>query len=125
MTGWPARLIGLGAGLAGLLGVALSAAAAHVAPGATLDTAARFLLVHAPALAAITALLAGSAIRPGLGRLAGFVMILGLVLFCGDLTSRALLTTPLAPLAAPAGGILLMLGWGLLGLAALLPRRSP
>jgi uncharacterized membrane protein YgdD (TMEM256/DUF423 family) len=124
VTAWPERLIGLGAGLAGLLGVALSAAAAHLAPGATLDTAARFLLVHGAALAAIAALLAASAIRPPLGRLAAAGMLLGLILFCGDLTSRAMLGSPLAPMAAPAGGIVLMLSWALLGVAALLPRRS-
>jgi uncharacterized membrane protein YgdD (TMEM256/DUF423 family) len=124
VTAWPERLIGLGAGLAGLLGVALSAAAAHLAPGATLDTAARFLLVHGAALAGIAALLAGSAVRPGVARLAAGAMLLGLVLFCGDLTSRALLQSPLAPMAAPAGGIVLMLGWALLGTAALLPRHS-
>jgi uncharacterized membrane protein YgdD (TMEM256/DUF423 family) len=124
VIGWPERLIVVGAALAGLVGVALSAVAAHAAPGATLETAARFLLVHAPALAAVAALLAGSVVRLGLGRLAGLAMFLGLVLFCGDLTCRALLAAPLAPMAAPAGGILLMLGWALLGLAALLPRRS-
>jgi uncharacterized membrane protein YgdD (TMEM256/DUF423 family) len=124
MTAWPERLIGLGAGLAGLLGVGLSAAAAHLAPGATLETAARFLLVHGAALAGIAALLAGSAVRRGVARLAAGAMLLGLVLFCGDLTSRALLQSPLAPMAAPAGGIVLMLGWALLGIAALLPRHS-
>jgi GTP-binding protein len=49
-------LAGLGA-LAGGLGVALAAAAAHVAGPGSAETAARFLLLHAPALLALAAIL--------------------------------------------------------------------
>jgi uncharacterized membrane protein YgdD (TMEM256/DUF423 family) len=124
MMGWPERILGLLAGLAGLLGVALSAAAAHLAPGQTLDTAARFLLLHAGVLVGLVALLAGASIRPGIGRLAGYVIVLGLVLFSGDLAVRAFFAVPLAPMAAPTGGVLLMVGWALIGLAALLRVRG-
>lgn len=123
MTAWPDRLIGLAAALAGVLGVGLSAAAAHLASGPTLDIATRFLLVHAAALVGIMALIASAAVPSSAGRLAGFALILGLALFCGDLTSRALLAAPLAPMAAPAGGIVLITGWALLGVAVLLRRR--
>ena len=51
VTGWDRILIALGA-IAGLAGVALSAAAAHVTGAGSLETAARFLLFHAPALLA-------------------------------------------------------------------------
>ncbi len=105
--------------LAGLAGLALSAMAAHAAGGPNLDTAARFLLVHAPVLLAAAALAHTGAVNPSLGRIAGWLMVLGLALFCGDLVMRALRETPLFPRAAPIGGFLLMGGWGLLALAAL------
>jgi len=106
--------------LAGLLGVALSAAAAHGPGGPNLETAARYLLLHAPAVLVTVALARAEAISPGLGRAAGWLMVLGLVLFCGDLTIRALRNAALFPMAAPVGGVLLMGGWGLLALAALM-----
>jgi uncharacterized membrane protein YgdD (TMEM256/DUF423 family) len=42
--------------------------------------------------------------------------------FAGDLSMRALKSTALFPMAAPAGGIGLMVGWGLLAVSALIPR---
>ena len=124
MSGLDRAFVSAGA-VAGLAGVALAAAAAHGAGGAGLETPAQFCLVHAPALVAL-----GAAIRTGLvlrwlGRAAGLVLVLGIVLFCGDLTLRAL--TGLAPLrlAAPIGGTLLMAGWALLAIAAVVPDRRP
>lgn len=117
------RLLLVLAATAGLLGVALSAAAAHVSAAATLDTAARFLLVHAAALVGLSALTGSGALHRGAGLLAGAVLVAGLALFCGDLTDRALAGTALFPLAAPTGGILLMLGWAVLAAAALWPTR--
>jgi uncharacterized membrane protein YgdD (TMEM256/DUF423 family) len=108
------------AALAGLLGVALSAAAAHAPGGANFETAARFLLFHAPALLGIAALASAGAVHPGVARIAGWVMVLGLLLFCGDLVMRAWRNAALFPMAAPIGGILLMGGWGMAALAALL-----
>jgi uncharacterized membrane protein YgdD (TMEM256/DUF423 family) len=116
-------LVALGA-LAGMLGVALSAAAAHVTGSGSLQTAAQFLLFHAPALLALVALLSGGMVNSKLGRLAGYVMVLGLVLFCGDLSRRALTGVALAPMAAPTGGVLLMLGWVLTGIAAFVRPRT-
>jgi len=115
-------LVVLGA-LSGLLGVGLSAAAAHVT-GGNLATAAQFLLFHAPALLALVALTAAGIVHPMLAQAAGYVLVLGLVLFCGDLSRRAFSGAALAPMAAPAGGILLMLGWILVGLSALLRLRA-
>jgi len=104
----------------GLSGVALSAAAAHVAGGANLEIAARFLLVHAPALIGV-ALLAGTELaHPGAARAAGLALALGLVLFAGDLVMRVFGAAPLFPMAAPSGGVLLMIGWALIALAAIL-----
>jgi uncharacterized membrane protein YgdD (TMEM256/DUF423 family) len=92
----PERILVVLASLSGLLGVGLSAAAAHVA-GGSLATAAQFLLFHAPAILALVALTAGGALNVTLARLAGFVLILGLALFCGDLSRRAFSGTPSCP----------------------------
>lgn len=108
--------------LAGLLGVALSAAAAHLT-GVSAASAASMLLAHAPAII-LTGLLAGvRATNRWLARLAGLVFLVGLVLFAGDIAWRAFRGARLFANAAPAGGILLMCGWALLALAALLRRR--
>ncbi|GEP06389.1 DUF423 domain-containing protein [Methylobacterium oxalidis] len=113
------------AGLAGLLGVAASAAAAHrPTEGDSLRVAAQFLLFHAPALLGLAALARTGLVRALPARLAALTLILGLALFCGDLALRALSGTPLFPMAAPSGGVLLMLGWLLAALAPLLPARD-
>jgi uncharacterized membrane protein YgdD (TMEM256/DUF423 family) len=117
------RVIVALASMAGLAGVALAARAAHGPGGPLLDTAARFLLVHAAVLLGLAAL-GGGAIAPRLGTAAALVLSAGLALFCGDLIRRALAGSALFPYAAPAGGVLLMLGWALIGIAALVGPRS-
>lgn len=104
----------LAAGLAGALGVALSAVAAHAAGASELSTAANFLLMHAPAL-----LVLGLAAPGRLGRLAGWGMVAGLVLFCGDLVARHVIGTRLFPYAAPTGGMVLIASWLAVGASAL------
>jgi uncharacterized membrane protein YgdD (TMEM256/DUF423 family) len=111
------------AALAGLSGVAISAAAAHGPGGPLLDTAARFLLAHAAALVGLAALIEGENLSARIGSLAGLTLLLGLLLFCGDLVRRAYAGTALFPMAAPSGGFLLMAGWALLGIAALVGSR--
>lgn len=115
MTG---LLILLG-GLAGALGVALSAVAAHY-PGATnLATAAEFLLLHGPAFLALAALARTEAL-PRWSLVAGaLALIAGLGLFSGDLALRVFSGERLFHWAAPAGGSLLILGWLWLSLAGL------
>jgi uncharacterized membrane protein YgdD (TMEM256/DUF423 family) len=108
------------AALVGLLGVALSAVASHAGKGPNLETAARFLLIHAPALLAIVALAWAGAVDDRVARLAAYAMLLGLALFCGDLAMRTFRDAPLFARAAPTGGIVLMLGWALLAVAALI-----
>ncbi len=98
------------AGLCGAAGVALSAAAAHAA-GANLGIAASFLLAHAPVFLAVGLV---GANRPML--LATGALLLGVLLFCGDLLMRDYAGTRLFPMAAPAGGTIMILGW--LGIAA-------
>ncbi len=118
-----ARLLIVLAGLSGALGVALSAAAAHIA-GGNLATAAQFLLFHAPGLLALVALISAGAVHPSLAQIAGYVLVLGLILFCGDLSRRAFAGVALFPRAAPTGGILLMIGWALVAVSALLRLRG-
>jgi uncharacterized membrane protein YgdD (TMEM256/DUF423 family) len=117
------RILVVLASLSGLLGVGLSAAAAHIT-GGNLTTAAQFLLFHAPALLALVALIAVGAVSPMLGQVAGYMLVLGLALFCGDLSRRAFSGVALFPRAAPMGGIVLMAGWLLVGISALLPARA-
>ena len=110
-------------GAAGLLGVALSAAAAHVTGGGTLDVSARFLLAHAPVLLGLAALANGGVAHPRTARLAGLAVAVGLTLFSGDLAYRGFRSEALFAMAAPAGGIVLMVGWALVVLSALIGSR--
>jgi uncharacterized membrane protein YgdD (TMEM256/DUF423 family) len=106
------------AGLCGAAGVALSAASAHLG-GAHLGTAASFLLVHAPAILAI-GLLGGSRSL----KLAAYILLVGVVLFSGDLASLDLLGHRPFPYAAPIGGTLTIIGWLVVAVAALVRRGS-
>lgn len=112
------RMFILIAGLAGAAGVALSAAAAH-AGGAFVGTAASFLLMHAPAFLAI-GLLGGNRVL----RVGGVILLVGVVLFSGDLLARDFLGTRLFPLAAPTGGTLLIAGWLVVAASALTGARA-
>jgi len=103
------RLLLALAGLFGAAGVAAAAAGSHGAD-TNLSTAGTFLLLHAAALAGIS-----RHDRNGLAQGAGLGMALGVVLFAGDLAMRARAGMPLFPMAAPIGGITMILGW--LGLA--------
>ena len=120
MSAWPERLLVILGAVAGCLGVALSAAAAHGPRGATLDTSARFLLVHAPALVGVAAAIAAGLLHRKLALLSAFVLAVGVALFSGDLAVRVYQGAALFPMAAPAGGLALMAGWALLSVTALL-----
>lgn len=122
--GWPDKILVALGGVAGCLGVALAAMAAHVTGGGNLETASRFLMLHAPALLALAALIGTSLVHPLIGRIAGALLVLGLVLFCGDLTVRALWNVAPVRLAAPIGGVFLMAAWAGVALAALGQRRA-
>jgi uncharacterized membrane protein YgdD (TMEM256/DUF423 family) len=112
------------AGLMGASGVALAAAGAHGAKaGMGLDSAAYLLLIHACAVIAVTvATRNGLTMRPAaLAATAGFVI--GAALFAGDLSLRAFAGHRLFPMAAPAGGTIMILAWLVVAIAALLARR--
>ena len=93
------------------------AAAAH-AGGENLQIAANFLLFSAPALLAAGLLAAHGVMRWGAATLA-----LGVVLFSGDLVARHYVGGRLFPMAAPAGGLLMIAGWLTIGLGAFVVRR--
>ncbi|SDA73678.1 DUF423 domain-containing protein [Mesorhizobium qingshengii] len=117
-SGNSGRILILAAGLSGAAGVALSAAAAHLG-GAFVGTAASFLLMHAPVFLA-TGLLGTNRIL----RIGSLVLLVGLLLFCGDLLARDFLGSRLFPLSAPIGGTLLIAGWLVIAASALGRARS-
>ena len=98
-------------GLAGALGVAASAAAAH-AGGPNLGSVAVILMAHAPAFLVL------SQIRRGFAAVGGYVILAGVLLFCGDLVARDIAGQRLFPFAAPSGGVLLISGWLLVAVSA-------
>ena len=117
--------IALGA-LAGLTAVAMAALAAHGM--SRLDPAALAMMRSAIEMQEwhALALLACGLWSPSGGRLAdwaGAAFALGTVLFCGAVYAVALSGVRLA-IVAPLGGTLLMVGWLLLGLSAIVPTRS-
>jgi uncharacterized membrane protein YgdD (TMEM256/DUF423 family) len=112
------------AGLMGAAGVILTAAGAHGKPGAGLDSAGYLLLIHACAvIAAVAAARQGIVLRPlATVTIAGFV--LGATLFAADVSARAWLGHRLFAFAAPSGGMILIAGWLVLTVAALLTLRG-
>ncbi len=112
--------IGLGS-LAGFGAVAMAALAAHGL--GQLDPAAQRIVASALQMQGwhALALLAAALWSPRGGRLAhaaAAAFVVGMVLFCGAVYEQGLTGASLGPVA-PTGGILLMLGWLLLGLSAL------
>ncbi len=119
-----ARLWIAAGALAGFGGVVLSAIAVHALPQRLepsalhqVQVAIQMQVWHALALLA-TGLLAARGGRTRLLNLAGTAFLAGILLFCGAVYSGALAGVHLGPLA-PAGGLILMLGWLLLAAATL------
>jgi uncharacterized membrane protein YgdD (TMEM256/DUF423 family) len=107
------------AGLMGTFGVILAAAGAHAAPNSGLDSAANMLMFHAVAVLGGSALLQlGMLWRPA-AMIALIGWVLGAVLFSGDVALRAFAAHRLFPMAAPTGGIILIVAWLALSAAAI------
>lgn len=101
-------------GALGAGGVALAAAATHTGATQLLGNASAMCLAHAPVLLGI---------HVGWERIktaapAAILLGLGTALFAGDLVSRHFTETSLFPMAAPAGGLGMILGWLVLASAA-------
>ncbi len=95
-------------GFAGFTAVAMGAAGAHALSDATqaalVEKAALYQLMHAVALLCVSS-------RKSRGwNLARCLWLGGIIFFCGSLYVKAFSGALHAPLA-PAGGMLLMLGW--------------
>lgn len=108
------------AGLMGAGGVALSAAAAHGGGGSNLGAGANMLLFHAAAVVAVAAARSSGALHADLAFWAALGLAVGACFFAGDLALRAFAGTRLFPMAAPAGGVVMMLSWLVVALAGLL-----
>ena len=120
--------LALWAALIGLCGVATAAAAAHLTNATSLNAAALILLSHAPAIIASLAATRSHLLNPRMGIIAAGLLALGATLFSSDIAFRVFWSTPLFPMAAPAGGFILMIGWGFLALgafASLVQRMRP
>jgi uncharacterized membrane protein YgdD (TMEM256/DUF423 family) len=99
------------AGLMGAVGVALTAASAHAAPGAGLDSAGYMLLFHAAAIVGAAVAAQQGIILRRMGVLSAAGLVVGAGLFAGDIALRALVGHRLFPMAAPTGGIILIVSW--------------
>lgn len=115
------RVIGVAAGLAGAAGVAASAAGAHAYAGMNVDTAGTMLLVHAAALMGLS--VPSRASTRG-RQIAALILMVGVCLFSGDLILRAVEGHPLFPMAAPLGGLLMIAGWLIVAVAAMVGREQ-
>jgi uncharacterized membrane protein YgdD (TMEM256/DUF423 family) len=118
------RVLVVLAAVMGADGVILAAASAHQPDAARLASASSMLLFHATAVLATVALIERSIIHLKLGITAAFGFVIAAALFAGDLTLRQYAGHSLFPMAAPAGGTLLILSWLMLAVAAVWPRRG-
>lgn len=108
------------AGIFGFGGVVSAALASHAGDPRLMGAASAMLLAHAPALIALCA--AWPAIRTAAA--AAALLILGTLLFTGDLLMRQTVGHGLFPMSAPTGGTLMMAGWLAIALGAVLKPRA-
>jgi uncharacterized membrane protein YgdD (TMEM256/DUF423 family) len=118
------RILVILAGVMGADGVILAAVAAHQPDAARLAAASSMLLFHATAVLAVVALAERGVIHMRIGIAAAWGFVIAAAVFAGDLTLRQYAGHSLFPLAAPAGGTLLIVSWFVLAVAAAWPRRS-
>jgi uncharacterized membrane protein YgdD (TMEM256/DUF423 family) len=111
------------AALFGCAGIIFSAVGAHAKAGTGLESAGHMLLFHAAAVIAACAGIASGLISRPTGISAAIVLLVGVALFSGDLALRAFAGHRLFPMAAPAGGSVMIAGWALLALSAFLAMR--
>ena len=120
-SGRSANRVWTAAGVAGVSGVVLGAFAAHYLPNlltiedpdrlsrrlAQFDTATRYHLIHAVALAAI----AGTSTTSAPLRRAAVWLAIGIALFSGSLYLLVLTDTPWLGAVTPLGGLSWIVGW--------------
>jgi uncharacterized membrane protein YgdD (TMEM256/DUF423 family) len=118
------RILVILAGVMGADGVILAATAAHQPDATRLAAASSMLLFHATAVLAVVALAERGVIHQRIGIAAALGFVIAAALFAGDLTLRQYAGHSLFPMAAPAGGTLLIVSWVVLAVAAAWPRRN-
>ncbi len=101
-------------GLLGASGVALAAAATHTGATQLLGNASTMCLAHAPILLGLY--IGWERIKTAAP--AAILLGLGTVLFAGDLVSRHFTGSGAFPMAAPIGGMGMILGWIAMAAAA-------
>lgn len=118
------RILVILAGVMGADGVILAAASAHLPDASRLASASSMLLFHAAAVLAAAALIERGVAHLQIGLVAAFGFVIGAALFAGDLTLRQYVGHGLFTMAAPTGGMLLILGWVTLAVSAAWPRKA-
>ncbi|MCZ8316147.1 DUF423 domain-containing protein [Phreatobacter sp.] len=105
------RLLVLCAGLMGAAGVGLAAMASHAYAGTSLQVAASMLSLQAPAVLAIALGRKTGLLHDAIARIAAWALVVGTVLFAGDLAMRTFTGHALFPMAAPVGGMAMIGAW--------------
>jgi uncharacterized membrane protein YgdD (TMEM256/DUF423 family) len=118
------RILIVLAAIMGADGVILAAASAHGTDASRLASASSMLLFHAAAVLGAVALAERGVIHARIAIVAGFGFVIAAALFAGDLTLRQYAGHGLFPMAAPAGGTLLIASWLALAVAAAWPRKA-
>jgi uncharacterized membrane protein YgdD (TMEM256/DUF423 family) len=118
------RILIILAGVMGADGVILAAASAHQDDATRLLPASSMLLFHATAVLAAVALAERGVIHIRIGIAAAFGFVVAAAVFGGDLTVRQYAGHSLFPMAAPTGGMLLIVSWVVLAVAAAWPKRG-
>lgn len=108
------------AGLAGMIGVGLAAAGAHMPGGERLGTAGNMAMAQAPALLALGFFVPATSL---LMSISAWAIALGLIGFSGALAFHSLTGNPALTFLAPIGGTTMMLGWLGVAIAALILRK--
>lgn len=99
------------AGLMGAGGVAAAAASAHMPGGARLSSVALILIAHAAAILALTLRSRETGLAGRLWLASALVLALGAALFSADIALLTLRGVRLFPMAAPTGGVAMIVGW--------------
>ena len=107
-------LVAVGAGAFGAHGLS-SYFVAHPNLEATYDTAVQYLMIHGIAL--FLAAWVGLRYDASVANLAGYLFLLGILLFSGSLFLLVLTRASWLGAVTPLGGVAFLVGWGLLALA--------
>lgn len=118
------RVLVILAGIMGAAGVILAAVSAHQADTTRLAAASSMLLFHTAAVLGAAALVQCGVIHARIGIVAVWGFVIAAALFATDLTLRQYFSRGLFSFAAPTGGMLLIVSWLVLAIAAVWSRRD-